>query len=139
MLSLTIGGTLGRDPETRDVGQTTVTDFSVAVNGYDRRAKEKTTTWVKVTVWGTRGEQLAGFLGKGDKVMATGVASLVTYTPRDGGEKRVTLELNASDVAPMGKGKSHDDEESPPARRKTFTPAPAAKDQDFPDDDDIPF
>ena len=48
MLNLTAYGNVGSDPEQREVGSTTVTSFSIAVN---RKAKdEETTTWDDSTV-----------------------------------------------------------------------------------------
>lgn len=116
MLSLTVAGTLGADPETRDAGSGTVTSFRVAVNGWDGRKKEKTTTWVKVTVWGKRGESLGALLHKGDKLCACGVAQLSKWTNRDGVEQ-TTLELNASDITPMGKAGGSQEAYQAPAPR----------------------
>jgi single-strand DNA-binding protein len=136
MLALTIAGNLGQDPETKALpsGQT-VTSFSVAVAGYDSRKKEKTVTWVKVTLWGNRGEQMAKLLRKGDKCMATGVGSLSTWVNQSGVE-RTTLELDAKDVAPMGKASGATSDRASTTTSLDSRAAPAA--EDF-DSDDIPF
>lgn len=139
MLQMTIGGTLGRDPETRATSSgKEVTTFNVAVNGYDFSKREKTTTWVKVTMWGERGTKLGDMLAKGDRVMASGIGRLNTYENKDG-ETKTSLELTADQLAPMGGSKRSDDEDERPARTSSKKP-PAAKQQSFPDsDDDIPF
>jgi single-strand DNA-binding protein len=130
MLNLSFAGTLGADPETRQTASNTVTEFRVAVNGYDRRAKAKTTTWLKVAIWGKRGEQLAGLASKGSKVAGSGVFEVQTYTNRDGVEK-VSYVVNCQDLTLQ----SFVEREAEPAQKKG-KPAQAA---DFPDDDEIPF
>lgn len=126
MLSLTIGGTLGGDPETRETNSgSEVTSFSVAVNGYDPKKREKTTTWVKVTMFGKRGAQIGELLGKGDKCVATGTARLSEWTDRSG-KTRTTLELTASDVTPMGKAAGASEDRPSKGGAKA-------------EDDDIPF
>jgi single-strand DNA-binding protein len=134
MLHLSFAGTLGADPETRTAGQSEVTEFRVAVNGYDRAAKKKTTTWLKVNIWGKRGEQLANLCAKGDKVAGAGSFEVEEYTTRDG-TKRNTLKVTAQDLSLQG-GKRDRDEEPPPARGRK-----PPKQESFPDtdDDDIPF
>lgn len=130
MLILTIGGSLGRDPETRQTTSgTDVTNFSVAVSGYDFKAKEKTTTWVKVAMFGNRGAQLGALLSKGDRVMASGEARLVEYNGK------TSLELTANSLAPMG-APAGKQQGAPPPRQAAGKPKQAAA--DFPDDE-IPF
>lgn len=130
MLILTIGGSLGRDPETRQTqGGTDVTNFSVAVSGYDFKAKEKTTTWVKVAMFGTRGTQLGAMLSKGDRVMASGEARLVEYNGK------TSLELTANSLCPMG-APAGKQQGAPPPRQAAGKPKQAA--DDFPEDQ-IPF
>lgn len=134
MLTMTIGGTLGRDPETRAAGSTSATTFSVAVHGWDSRKKEQTTTWIRVTVWGQRGETVGNLVRKGDRVMATGIGALTTYTGRDG-VSLTSLELNASDLSPMGKsmgGAGGAGGASKPAVSRDEPGKPV-------DEDDIPF
>lgn len=70
MKQVFIAGRLGRDAETRQVGDTTVTGFSVAVDGRD--GKEKVTLWFDVSIWGRRGEALAQYLTKGAAVSVSG-------------------------------------------------------------------
>ena len=99
---LTVPGRLGADPETRHTpsGQV-VTEFRVAVSGYDTASREKTTTWVRCTMWGPRGEQLGKLLHKGDAACFMGVGALRTYTNRQGVEV-TALECTASDCALLG-------------------------------------
>lgn len=136
MLNLSFAGTLGADAETRAAGQNTVTEFRVAVNGYDRKAKAKTTTWLKVNVWGQRGEQLAGMVAKGSKVAGSGQFEVQTYTNRDG-ETKTSFVVSAQDLTLMSFKADSDGAPAPAAR--SVAKKPAAPAQDFPDDDEIPF
>lgn len=127
MLNLSIAGNVGKDAETRQTaGSSTVTSFSVAVSGYDFKAKAKMTTWVRVAVWGKRGEQLATMVTKGSRVAVSGELSLSEY------QGKTTLELKAQDVTLLGQGGQQQ------SRTQGAAPAPAASAGDeF--DDDIPF
>lgn len=141
MLNLSFAGTLGRDPETRAAGQSEVTEFSVAVNGYDRRAKEKTTTWLKVNIWGARGAQLAGMLEKGQKVAGAGQLEIQSYTNREG-ETKLSYVVTVQDLTLMGGGAPRE-ERAQPAKREPAksgkAKAPAQDDFPFDSEDDIPF
>jgi len=130
MQNISIAGNVGRDAEIRQAGGSTVCGFSLAVSGYDRRAKQKVTTWYRVSVWGARGERLAPMLTKGSKVALSGELSVSEY------EGKTQLEVTAQDVTLLG-GKPQDAPAPAPRAAKTAPKdAPAA---DFPDDDQIPF
>lgn len=134
MLQLSFAGTAGRDAETRDAGQTTVTTFSVAVNGYDRRAKEKTTTWLKVNVWGKRGEQLESLVTKGSRVAGSGLFEVETYENKDGDTKTAYV-VTCQDLTLQGGGQEREE----PRERKSSKAPPKSKPAAADDDDDIPF
>lgn len=70
MKQITIAGTVGRDAETRQAGQSTVTSWSVAVD--DGWGDKKTTMWFDCSMWGQRGEKLAAHITKGGKMSVTG-------------------------------------------------------------------
>lgn len=132
MMILTIGGSLGRDPETKELpGGKTVTNMSVAVQGYDYKAREKTTTWVRVAMFGDRGEKLGQAVHKGDRIMASGEPRFSIYNDK------VQIELTAQSFSIIS-SKPRDEE---PAPRQTGKPATKLKRAaEFPDDDDqIPF
>jgi single-strand DNA-binding protein len=68
---ITIAGNIGRDAESRTTqGGDSVTGFTVAVE--DRAAREKSTIWFDVSIWGNRGEKLAQYIKKGGKIAVTG-------------------------------------------------------------------
>lgn len=87
MIQATVSGNLGKDAETREAGQDTVTSFTVASN---RKAKgEETVTWVRGSVWGKRGEALRQYLVKGSKVVMCGELSTREYEGKTYLEMRV--------------------------------------------------
>lgn len=97
MFNATIAGNVGKQAETKQVGSSSVTEWSVAV---EQRTKDgKATTWVDCALWGKRGEALARHIQKGGKVCVSG-----ELTTREHNGKTY-LKLNASDVTLMG-GKS---------------------------------
>lgn len=130
MNNWTISGRIGRDAETKAVGDTNVTEFAVAV---DKRVKgEKVTDWVDCKLWGDRGDKLAPYLTKGSTVSVSGEASARGY--EKAGEIKTVLSLRVNQVTLLGKGGERQ-EDPKPAPRPAPKPAPA---DDFADDD-IPF
>ena len=113
MLNLTAYGNVGSDPEQREVGSTTVTSFSIAVN---RKAKdEETTTWVNCSVWGNRGDVVMEYVKKGMRLVVTGQAHHREF-PRKDGSTGVSLELIVNDFSLPPKKES---EESAPAKKRS--------------------
>jgi single-strand DNA-binding protein len=132
-------GNLGRDAEQRFTATgKAVVGFSVAVTaGWGER---KTTTWVKCSLWGDRGEKVLPYLVKGQLVGVTGEASLREWD-RDDGTKGYSMELNVNNVDLLGSrsdGNKEAHEESAPKQQGFRTP-PAKPVPDFADDQDIPF
>jgi single-strand DNA-binding protein len=97
MLMGFIAGTLGRDAELRDVGQSVVCSFSVAVE--QRVKREKVVTWIRCSLWGRRGEALAPHLVKGGKVSVSGTLTVGVYNGKP------TVDLSVDQVTLMGKPK----------------------------------
>jgi single-strand DNA-binding protein len=68
-------GRLGKDPETKTVGSSTVTKFSLATSetwkDKDGHKQEKT-QWHNVSFWGPSGENLAKYFHKGDGIFVEG-------------------------------------------------------------------
>lgn len=124
MLSGTIIGRLGKDPETRTTqGGQAVCSFSVATDhGFGERKK---TTWTKVVVFGKQAEFCQKNLIKGDRVAASGALYLDEWEGKNG--KQYTLTMDARDVEKQWDRKNGDDApaDREPARRNN--------------NDDIPF
>lgn len=123
--TITVVGNLGRDPESKDAGSTTVCNFSVAHN---RKAKgEEHTDWYSVDAWGKLGELCQEYLTKGRTVVVSGTLAQRAYETKDG-EARVSLDIRANDVHFVGDRSSSESSGA----------AEAAADESGADDD-IPF
>jgi single-strand DNA-binding protein len=129
-------GRLGRDAEVRYTqAGTPVTTFAVAIE--DGFGGNKTTTWLDCAMFGERGEKIAGYIRKGDRIGVTGSIRLDTYTTRDGVEKS-KVALRVVDVTLLG-GKQ-DRQDAPRSEpRPSGGTGPAEHTGDDFDDDDIPF
>lgn len=93
-------GRLGRDAEVRHTSAgKPVTTFSVAIE--DGFGEHKTTTWMDCSMFGERGEKVAGYIRKGDRIGVTGSIRLDTYTTRDGVEKS-KVALRVADITLLG-------------------------------------
>lgn len=77
--NLIILGNLVRDPEVKTVGNTTVTEFTIAVNG-----KDKDVMYVRCSAWGAQGEPIAKYMKKGSKMLVSGELKISTYVSKEG-------------------------------------------------------
>jgi single-strand DNA-binding protein len=103
---ITIVGYLGRDPVIRYTPQgTAVCNISVATT--ERRKNvagesEDHITWFRVTLWNRQAELANEYLAKGRQVYIEGRLRQEEYTDREG-NKRVSLEVNASEMQFLGR------------------------------------
>ena len=120
---------LGADAEVKHVGESTVTEFRVAVSsGYGDKEK---TTWLQCAMWGKRGEAVAPYLTKGQQVAVSGELTNREYDRNDG-SKGYSLEVRVNDLTLVG-GKP-----DKPAQQNTPPAAAPAVDEGF-IEDEIPF
>ena len=113
MLNLTAYGIVGKDPEQREAGSSTVTSFSLAVN---RKTKdEETTTWINCAVWGNRGDVVMEYVKKGMRLVVTGQAYHREFPRKDGGTG-ISLELNVNDFSFASKKETED---AAPAKKRS--------------------
>jgi single-strand DNA-binding protein len=128
-------GHLGRDPETRPVGETQVCNFTVATTERfkDRNGdKQKRTEWHRVVAWGKLAEICDLYLKKGKQVSIEG--RLQTREWEKDGVKRYTTEIVANDMEMLGKaGEVQDDYDTPDKAEPDDTT------DDTDDSDDLPF
>ena len=104
MNTVTLVGNLTRDPELRIFENKSVANASIAVNeSYkDNRTGEwkETVTFVDLSIWNNNGsENVAGSLGKGDRVLVTGKLKMNQWQTDDG-QNRSKLELLVSEIGP---------------------------------------
>ena len=137
MNQITLLGRVGGTPETRSVGSTTVTEFSLATS---ERWKDKSgqqqerTDWHRAQIWGARGEAFARFHDKGDLALVSGSLHYREWQDKDG-NKRTSAEVKVRDWHFAG-GKKSDGG----SRRSGGTPPSSAPSGGggF-SDDEIPF
>ena len=129
-------GNLGADPEVRSTqgGQTVCNIRMACTESYVDRDKQRQerTEWVRVTIWGPRGEALGKLLSKGSRIFVEGRLQTTSYD-KDG-EKRYSTDVVANNVVLLdgkkgdrehaadpdddGRGRpSGRDDDRPPARR----------------------
>jgi single-strand DNA-binding protein len=99
-------GNLGADPELRVTqgGQAILKLRLATTESYLDRNNERQerTEWHHVTLWGKRGEALAKFLKKGERVLVEGRISTSSYEKN--GEKRYSTEIVATNIILGGGG-----------------------------------
>ena len=105
-------GNLGADPELKVTqgGQAVLKLRLATTETYlDRnQTRQERTEWHSVTMWGKRGEALAKFLTKGERIFVEG--SLRTSSYEKDGEKRYRTEINATNIILAGRGRGAGDE-----------------------------
>ena len=100
MNSVILIGRLTRDPELvyTPGNQTAVTHFSIAV---DRRDKEKTTDFIRITVFGKQAENCDRYLHKGKQVAVNGRIQTGSYKNKEG-QTIYTTDVIANNVEFLG-------------------------------------
>ena len=106
-------GNLGADPELKMTqgGQAVLKLRLATTETYldKNQQRQERTEWHSVTLWGKRGEALAKFLTKGERIFVEG--SLRTSSYEKNGEKRYSTEINATNIILTGsKGRGAGDE-----------------------------
>ncbi len=91
---IVIAGNLGRDPETRAVGDTTVCHFPIPMS--TKRKGTESTWWFEVNAWGKLGDLCQNALSKGSGVVVDGLLECREFEGKDGPQK--VLEIRATDV-----------------------------------------
>lgn len=133
---MTLIGHLGRDPESRQVGDKAVCNFSVGVSdAFAAKSGEKKeeTEWFNVAIWDKRGEACQKFLKKGSPVYVEGKIHLRKYV-KDGAEK-FSLDVLANNVQFLGT--KQDGASSAPSKSSTtFTSTGSRQTESL---EDIPF
>lgn len=93
----TILGRIGRAPERKQAGQTTIVKFTVAVN--KKRKEQESTTWFSCAAFGVRGEKILEHFKQGDSILVSGPLSSRTY------KEKLELEVEVQDWSFVGGGK----------------------------------
>jgi single-strand DNA-binding protein len=100
-------GNLGADPELRVTpgGQAVLKLRLATTESYLDRSntRQERTEWHRITIWGKRGEALAKFLTKGDRIFIEGRIQTSSYEKN--GEKRYSTDIIANNVILAGGGR----------------------------------
>jgi single-strand DNA-binding protein len=100
-------GSLTRDVEFRNAGDTVVGSFGVAINRTSPSGRD-TVAFVDVSMWGKRAEAFARFHKKGSPCIIQGRLDFDEWTGKDGG-KRTKLYVTATDWDFVPGGKARDE------------------------------
>jgi single-strand DNA-binding protein len=145
-------GNLTRDPEVRYTPKgTAVAELGIAVNRVysgENGEKREEVTFVDVTVWGRKAENVGEYLKKGRPVFIEGRLQLDSWEDKQSGQKRNKLKVVADNVQFLGSrggagggGAEEGDEglrsRSGSSPRSSAPPKNAPPPE--PDDDEIPF
>lgn len=91
-------GNLTRDPQIKDVGNSKVANFAIAVNRFYKKAdgtKEKETTFINCEAWDSGASRIADWLKKGDSVLIEGSIKTNEWTSEDG-KKQTAFKIRVS-------------------------------------------
>lgn len=94
MNSVILIGNLGQDPEMKyfDSGST-VTKFSLALRGYNKKEEKEVTDWVSCEAWGKTAELIGEYCKKGHKLAIEGSLKTQKWEDSDGNKKSKTFVL----------------------------------------------
>ena len=131
----TFDGNLGRNAEVKQVGDSTVVEFSVG-NQVGWGDKKKT-NWINCSFWNR--EKVAPYLVKGSKVTVTGELTTREYQKKDG-SNGFSMEVRVQDVSLPGKVQGEQAQGSPPQQAQApQAPANVQQRNDSTAGDEIPF
>ena len=140
-----VGGTLGRDPESRSTsGGTKVVNFSVAVEkGFGEKAS---TSWFNIIAFDKNAEFAEKYLKKGKPVVISGDLQVRSWDDKQTGQKRTATEIVAykidfadSGTRSGGDNTSRTTTQAPRQQAAPQTRATAPAEEPFDDGSDIPF
>ena len=140
-------GNLGADPELKYTqGGQAVLRMRLAVGERwkDKNGeKQERTEWFTIIMWGKRGEALANHLTKGQSVYIEGRIQTRQWEDTDGNTPSTT-EVVANELQFLGGGKREGggerrQERAAPQNDKYGAPTDGFPEDDFGDDDSIPF
>jgi single-strand DNA-binding protein len=111
-----------------------IVSFKGAVDaGY---GQNKTTTWIKFSMFGKRGESVLPYLKDKTQIAVSGELANREYTDKEG-QKRYSLEVRVNDLTLLGSKQDGQSQQSAPARQDK----PASSAKPVADDlgDDVPW
>lgn len=122
----TIFGRLTRDPETRQVGEHTKCEISIAVD--DGWGDNEHTSFLDVVAWGKTAETIGRHFSKGRQIVVTGEVRQDRWTQDDGSKRsKVYIKTRGFSFVSDGQGSSGGG-----SRREVESPGDSFSDSDIP-------
>lgn len=104
MNKVTLMGRIGKDLETVQKGDVTITKFTLATN--DGTKDKPKTNWHDIVAFGKAGEILAKYVGKGDQLLIIGELNYNTVENDNGKRTFTSITLKEFDFVGSSKGSS---------------------------------
>lgn len=132
MLTANVIGHIGKDAETKTIGERQFISFRMASTA--RRKDGDKTTWVSVMY--RFNDKLLPYLRKGQQVYVQGDMDISTYTNKEG-VQQVDVSLFANQLVLLGQRDAQPEQPSQPAPARQ--PAPQQQSDLFREPSDLPF
>lgn len=132
-------GNLTQDPVCKDVGQSKVCTFGIAVNEYyyKNNEKQKSTLFIDVETWSKQAENCVKFLEKGKKVAIEGKLKINSWEKN--GQKFNKIYCSADKVHFLGSEEQSSDQTKKVSKEIKDQEKVENYEDDIEDIDDIPF
>jgi single-strand DNA-binding protein len=137
-------GNLGSDPEVRQVGESKVANFSIAVTEKykDKSGQQQSNTeWISVVFWNRQAEIVEQYLRKGSSVYIEGKFSTRSWDDKTTGDKKYKTEIKGIVLQMLGGRQESSGGGGVSASQPAPTPASGDSSQGFQpaDDQELPF
>lgn len=122
MNQCTFLGRLTRDPETREVGSTSVTQFSIAVTRdyKNKDTGERDSDFFDMECWSKQGETIEKYFSKGDPIIVNAQAVLNRWEAEDGGKRsKIKFSVSSFEFIPKTSGGNSNHSETENEAEKT--------------------
>lgn len=132
-------GNLTQDPVCKELGETKVCNFSIAINEYyyQNNQKKQNTFYIDVECWSKQAENCTKFLSKGKKVAIEGKLKLNSWEKN--GQKFNKILCSADKVYFLGSDEMNQDKPTEKKKEDEEILENQVNDDDDIDIDDIPF
>jgi single-strand DNA-binding protein len=101
-------GRLTREPTQNTYNNSTVVSFSIAVNTTKKEGENYIPDYYNVSIWGKPAEFILPRIQKGTLVQVYGSLQQGEYNDKKTGEKRLSLNVRATEILPLTGAKSSD-------------------------------
>ena len=137
-------GNLTRDPEIREVGDSKVATFSIAVKKYTKDKDKDEATFLDCEAWGKTAELLEKYFKKGDQIGVQSEAVQDRWEDKTDGSNRSKLKFRVEKIEFCRKSANNNTDETgeTPKDGKKETKKPKKKNEDAvtePSDEEVPF